>query len=35
MNVCATGGVYNALLSYMMEEFISNNVRLDAAQKVI
>ena len=27
--------LYNALLSYMMEEFISNHVRLDAAQKVI
>jgi len=35
MNVCAIGGLYNALLSYMLVEFISNHVRLDAAQKVI
>ena len=35
MNVCAMGGLYNALLSYMMEEFISTHVRLDAAKKLI
>lgn len=35
MKVYATISLYNALLSYMMQEFISNYVGLDAAQEMI